>query len=378
MGYLDGVGLRSTSDGRRHAVLLSGSLGTGHDTLAEGCEASLAEYGFATSTFDSMALLGRGGGIGDWVFRRIFSIAPLYDAFHFSQLRAGGRLARFCDRAAYRVMWPRFVAAMAEARPELIISVFATGAAVAAGYKREHPELRTVVFITDVVAHRMWVHDETDLFIVTSEASAASVRRYRPGADIMIVDAPVRREFYSVPSRERARRDLGVAPDVRCVLLMSGGWGIGPLDEVARVLADRGIVVLAVAGHNQRLLQRLQRAANVADGIIAFGYTDRIPELMAAADLVVTSPGDTCREARVVGRPMVLLDVVPGHGRENLMHELELGDAAVASREPELLIATVEAALEHKHEPAPSGPASWQAWRTTFADALVRAGIDEG
>ena len=51
---------------------------------------------------------------------------------------------------------------------------------------------------------------------------------------------------------------------------------------------------------------------------------------MAASDLVITSSGDTCTEARTVGRPLLLLDVVQGHGRDNLQHELELGDAAVS------------------------------------------------
>ena len=55
---------------------------------------------------------------------------------------------------------------------------------------------------------------------------------------------------------------------------------------------------------------------------------------MAAADLVVTSSGDTCAEARTVGRPLLLLDVVQGHGRDNLQHELELGDAGVTSAAP--------------------------------------------
>jgi UDP-N-acetylglucosamine:LPS N-acetylglucosamine transferase len=372
-----GVDPAGSSDVRRRAVLLSGSLGKGHDTLAEGCATSLGEYGFASNIHDSMALLGRGGSIGDWVFRQLFSISPVYDAFHFSQLRAGGRLARFCDRAAYNVMWPRFLAAMERDRPELIVSVFATGAAVAAGYKRERPDVRTIVFITDVVAHRMWVHDETDLFLVTSDASAAAVRRYRPTADVMVVDAPVRREFYAVPSMADAREQLGVAElSERCVLLMAGGWGVGPLDDVAEVLAGRNITVLAVAGHNQKLYRRLQESAASNPLIVPFAYTSRIPELMAASDLVVTSAGDTCREARVVGRPMVLLDVVPGHGRENLMHELELGDASVASDDPELLASTIEAALKQRRAPSPSGAtASWDSWQTTFADALMRAGI---
>ena len=49
---------------------------------------------------------------------------------------------------------------------------------------------------------------------------------------------------------------------------------------------------------------------------------------MATADVVVALPGaNTCAEARVVGRHLLLLDVMPGHGRDNLLHELELDRA---------------------------------------------------
>jgi hypothetical protein len=55
----------------------------------------------------------------------------------------------------------------------------------------------------------------------------------------------------------------------------------------------------------------------------------------------VTSSGDTCREARTIGRGIVLLDVVPGHGRENLMHELELGGATACMATPESIARAV-------------------------------------
>ncbi len=106
---------------------------------------------------------------------------------------------------------------------------------------------------------------------------------------------------------------------------MSGAWGLGPLDEAARALAEDGIWVLAVAGSNEHMEHSLRTVAHRHREVIPFGYTDRVPELMAACDVVVTSSGDTCREARTVGRGIILIDVVPGHGRENLMHELEMG-----------------------------------------------------
>ena len=86
--------------------------------------------------------------------------------------------------------------------------------------------------------------------------------------------------------------------------------------------------VLAVAGRNARLEARLRAIAKAQPRLRVFGYTDQIPVLMAAADLVITSSGDTCAEARVVGRPLLLLDVVQGHGRDNLQHELDLGRPA--------------------------------------------------
>ena len=106
---------------------------------------------------------------------------------------------------------------------------------------------------------------------------------------------------------------------------MSGGWGPGPLAEVASALADAGVHVLAVAGRNTRLEAALRAAARRQPAIRVFGYTDRIPELMVASDLVITSSRSTCAEARAVGRPLLILDVVPGHGRDNCQHQLEAG-----------------------------------------------------
>jgi processive 1,2-diacylglycerol beta-glucosyltransferase len=106
----------------------------------------------------------------------------------------------------------------------------------------------------------------------------------------------------------------------------------------------------------------------------ALGYTDRVPALMAAADLVVTSSGDTCSEARAIGRRLLLLDVVPGHGRDNLQHELELGHADVASARPAELVPNALAALR-RPKPAPSPGASREPWQAGFGKALAELGL---
>lgn len=343
----------------QRVLFLSGSLGKGHDVVAEACAAALAERGVDGRIVDSMQLLGgRGSAAGEWVFRRILSVTAVYDAFHFSQLRDDGRLARAADRAALARMAPALRREVGRYDPQLLVPVFATGAGAAAGLKASRPDLRSVVVMTDSFAHRVWVHEATDLFLVTSAAAAESVRRYWPEAPTEVVAAPVRPEFYDAPTRPEARARLGIDPDAPCALLMSGAWGIGPLDEAAAALAVDGVWVIAVAGTNEPLERRVRQVARRDGRVVPFGFTDRVPELMAAADVVVTSSGDTCREARTLQRPIILLDVVPGHGRENLMHELELGGSTVCSPTPSSIRRAVGAFLADpvRSRPLPATP----------------------
>jgi processive 1,2-diacylglycerol beta-glucosyltransferase len=310
----------------QRALFLSGSLGKGHDVVAEACGSALEARGVETRVLDSMQLLGGGAGAaGDWVFRKLLSVTAVYDAFHFSQLRDDGRLGRAADRAAIDKMHRSLTRELTSFGPQLVVPVFATGAGAAVRLKADGHRFTSLVVMTDSFAHRMWVHEGTDLFLVTSKAAAESVRRYWPEAPVTVVSAPVRPEFHVAPPQPEARAALGVPADATCVLLMSGAWGLGPLDQAAEALADDGLWVLAVAGTNAAMEATLRSLAVRRPTVVPFGYTDRVPELMAASDVVVTSSGDTCREARTLGKGLVLLDVVPGHGRENLMHELELG-----------------------------------------------------
>ena len=360
----------------RRALFLSGKFGAGHDTLAEACAAALLPYGVESRIIDCMPMLGGGPSVvGNFVFRSLLSITPVYDGFHFSQLRGNGSVGRLMDWAAVKAMLPRLVEAVDEYDPDLVVSVFATGASAAVHLKQARPDLATVVFMTDSFAYGMWVHRGTDLFLVTSDLAAASVRSYYPEARVGVVEAPVRPDFYTAPGQADARDRLQVPSDVPCVLLMSGAWGLGPLDDIARALAAEGWWVLGVSGSNERLAARLAAVSRDDPRVIPFGYTDQVPTLMAASDVVVTSSGDTCREARVIGRRMVLLDVVPGHGRENLMHELELGDAAVCLPTPASVVGNVRRFLDDR---------GWEperqttSWGHGFIDELEATGLRLG
>jgi processive 1,2-diacylglycerol beta-glucosyltransferase len=368
----------SPGGGPGRALLMSGSIGMGHDTLAAACAASLQARGLHTDTLDAMRLLGRrGGSAGEAVFRTMLSVPGLFDAFHFAALRPGSRLALLADAAARRQVVPRLRVYLDEHPVNLVISVFATGASAVSKLAERYPAMSHVVFCTDVTPHRLWLHHNVDLYLVTSTVAEAAVRRFQPDARVLVMPPPVRPAFYQAPSQAAAREALAIPAGERCVLLMSGAWGLGPVAAAAEALAGAGVHVLAVAGRNERLGRKLAAAAGRQPRIRPFGFTDRVPELMAAADLVITSSGDTCTEARIVGRPLLLLDVVQGHGRENLQHELELGHAWVTSPATADLLRSALAALTalNRVQPPVTGPtAAPAAFESAFTSALGAIG----
>jgi UDP-N-acetylglucosamine:LPS N-acetylglucosamine transferase len=361
------------------ALLLTGSLGMGHHVMAQACAASLEARQMRVRTLDSLRMLGGPGGqLGEAVFRGMLGVPGLYDAFHFNQLRTGGQLARAIDSVSSRFLVPRMRDELTTEPVSLVVSIFATGAAATSRIKPDFPGLVTVVFCTDVCPHRLWVHQNTDLYLVTSQTAVRYVRRFHPSAEVAVVPAPVRAPFYEAPTQRDARLAFGIPLESRCVLLMSGSWGLGPLVEAAEALAAAGVWVFAVAGHNAKLARRLAALAEREHRVIPFGFTDRIPALMAAADLVVTSSGDTCSEARVIGRDLLLLDVVPGHGRDNLQGELEKGGAEIAGRDPRSLARSALVALDRVRPPTRRVARGPQDWERAFGVALAKVGLTPG
>ncbi len=361
--------------GSRSAVLLSGSIGMGHDAIAAACASSLESQGWSTVTLDAMKMLGPGGGsAGQAVFRAMLGTPGLLDAVHFSALRTGNRLACIADALARRKLAPVLRRYLDQHPADLLLSVFATGAAAGSAVAARYPAMRHIVLCSDVTPHRLWVHRDVDMYLVCAEVAELGVLRFQPTARVEVIPIPVRPAFYRPLGQAQARAALAIPPDERCVLLMSGAWGLGPVAAAAEALAEAGLHVLAVAGRNERLASKLAAVAARQPRIRAFGFTDRIPDLMSAADLVITSSGDTCAEARTVGRPLLLLDVVQGHGRDNLQHELELGGAMVTSAGPAEVTRCALAALD-RAKPAPAGPARSRAdWESAFATAIGSCG----
>jgi len=118
--------------------------------------------------------------------------------------------------------------------------------------------------------------------------------------------------------RDSARATCGLRRDAAVVLVTGGSLAFGRLGRVVDAVLAAGDAVQAVVlcGRNARLRARLRARGLPESRLIVHGWTDQVPELVTAADVVLTTAGGMiATEALAAGRPVLFATPVPGHGR---------------------------------------------------------------
>jgi UDP-N-acetylglucosamine:LPS N-acetylglucosamine transferase len=250
--------------------------------------------------------------------------------------------------------------------PDVIVSTYSF-ATLVLGRLRQEGALHVPVanYLTDFGVHPRAVHPAVDLNLALHgwPGQAAATLTNRPTT----VAGPVVDPAFagSADLRVEGRRRLGIGDHERLVLLAGGSWGVGEgMEETAAAIVASGrFRVATLCGTDERLRRRLERR-----GLdIALGWTDRMPELMAAADVVVENAGGlTSLEAFAAGVPVVTFRPIPGHGRDNLKGMLAAGVTTSPADHRELLLA-----LDAVASPGPVRDHQVAAARALFCDDPV-------
>jgi hypothetical protein len=187
-------------------------------------------------------------------------------------------------------------------RPAAVVSVMPNFNGVMRDAIREAiPGTPLVVVLTDLADFppRFWIEPGLDRVVVgTDEARAQALATGIPPEGIARVSGMVMHpRFYRAggPSvRGRVRGELGLDEAAFAVTLLFGGKGSPEMVPLAERLlaADPAFRVIAICGENPALFERLAPLEARAAGRLArLGFTDRVAELLAASDVLVTKPG---------------------------------------------------------------------------------------
>lgn len=186
--------------------------------------------------------------------------------------------------------------------------------------------------VTDFAAHALWICPRvTRYYVATEEARRQLIRRGQPADGVKVTGIPVDPAFARREAPAAARRRLGLKPELPAILLLAGGFGVGPAAQLLRSFRDARVAcqILMVAGRNDAMRREAEEAAGALPiPVKVYGFVDNVHELMDAADLVVSKPGGlTSSEVLAKGKPLVIIDPIPGQEQRNCEYLLEAGAA---------------------------------------------------
>ena len=200
---------------------------------------------------------------------------------------------------------------------DYIISTHFLSTEVMAALKRKGLiQSRLITVITDYDAHRIWLARGIDLFCVATPWTKDKMKRLGvEEVKVVVTGIPTDERFSLSFDVASLRRQMGLDEKMFTVLMATGSFGIGPIEEIIQSL--QGFQVIVISGHNQALFERLCRQRY--EHVKVLGLVSNMPELMAVSNAIVTKPGGlSISEALVVGLPLIFFNVIPGQEAHNV------------------------------------------------------------
>ena len=240
-----------------------------------------------------------------------------------------GPLAHISTRSN-KIMAIKLLRLLRDKKPDLIISTHPFGSQMCSYLKRKGKiNSKIATIMTDFAPHDQWLvgSDFTDFYFVAHNKMKDYLISKNISSDkIFDTGIPISDRFLSDFDKKEIFNSLELNDNLKTILFFAGGeYGLGKnktidifkyFNEIAF-----NIQVIAIAGKNEKMknaFEEIVNEYNSTDKIKVLGFTDKVPELMAISDLVVTKPGGlTTSESLACNLPIVAINPIPGQEEEN-------------------------------------------------------------
>jgi processive 1,2-diacylglycerol beta-glucosyltransferase len=339
-------------------LILSADIGEGHDLPARALRDAIAASDPAAEIWirDSLEIAGPlvRGLVREGAEVILDRVVWLFD-FQYWLIARFPPTRAFAGALGVVLAGRRLRRAIAQARPDVVVSTY-PGATHVLGALRRRGWIRVPVVsaITDLAALRYWSHPGCDAHLVIHPESAAEIRSIAgEGASIAHVRGLTSAEFERPADGARMREELGMPGDAPIVAVSGGGWAVGDLRGAveAALQAAGDVRVVALCGRNAAVRDRLTAAFGADPRVVVLGFTDRMGDVLAAADVLIHSTaGLTVLEALVRGTRVISYGWGVGHVRLNNEAYVRFGLADVVAERAQLT-AAVRRALASPRRP---------------------------
>jgi len=321
-------------------LLLSATSGAGHVRAAEALEKGfLARGDCVVEHIDALQHVSK-------LFQRVYDQAYIAMVRRAPQLM--GVLYEGTDRpwlhprrrlALDRLNTAPMIRLLKRIQPDLCVAThFLPAEIIAWLIAKRKLRARNAIVVTDYDVHAMWLCRTVDRYYLAIDEAAEYLARVGvPREKLRVTGIPIDPLFATPANPPAARKQLGLDADATVILISAGGYGVGPVEQLAKDLLalQRPWQIAAIAGKSEKTWKRLEelskQAGNLPSGsprLCPVGFTKEMDKYMAAADLMVGKAGGlTTSEAMARALPMALIDPIPGQEERNADHLLEEGAA---------------------------------------------------
>ncbi|MDD5079073.1 MAG: glycosyltransferase [Candidatus Omnitrophica bacterium] len=239
-------------------------------------------------------------------------------AFWLTRLKIFSGLDKTLTIWIDKVCTGNFFKLLARENPDFVISTHFLPSEITAYLKQKGKITSNLItVITDFGVHPFWISPGTDIYAVASGFTAEQLKGM--GVDhrrIMVFGIPVDQRFSAGYDRWSLRHKLGLPQEKFTVLLITGSFGLGPIEDICEML-HKDCQVIAVCASNKRLYARMQKRA--IPGVKVYGFVNNVEELMAVSDVIITKPGGmTVSEVLAMELPPIFISAIPGQEEFNI------------------------------------------------------------
>ncbi|HEX8000876.1 MAG TPA: hypothetical protein VF528_21015 [Pyrinomonadaceae bacterium] len=180
-----------------------------------------------------------------------------------------------------------------------------------------------VTVFSDWHTQSFWIFPHIDKFIVATTQHKEDLIKMGFGAEqVEVTGILLAENFYDSVDRQEARNYLNLPQDVKIILVMGGGMGLGVekvINSLCRLHTDSRIIIIAGSRERKAQIEKyVLRHKSQPRNFIVTGFIDPAP-YFAGADLLISKPGGlTTSQAFLLRLPLLAVSPVPGQEEENL------------------------------------------------------------
>lgn len=300
----------------KKVFIVHASAGSGHKKAAEAILSQLKsrdDAGELMDITDDLPVLFK------WFYTKGYLILIVHFAAIWGLLYAltdtpvlsllNNHLRRFCNS----LMCRRFIKRIILEKPDVLISThFLASEVVSYAKIKFNLKIRLMTVITDFGVHNFWIAPQTDVYCCAGEQTRRIlISKGINDKNIAVTGIPLHPNFTKYLNREELVCELNLKTSIFTALIVTGGIGAGPIEEIVESLKDEDIQLLVVCGRNKGLYERLfeKKYPNV----YLFGFVDFIEKLMKVADVIITKAGGlSVTESLNMSLPMIFFFLLPG------------------------------------------------------------------